>query len=184
MAEKTRPPLVLVQNTTAAWRFEHADFDPSDGWSLLYAFEGPSTLNKAAVADGTGFAVSLTEADTALGVGVYVWQAFAERSTPTAERVLVAAGRMEVVLDLEASAATGQQKSFNRRMVEAIQATLEGTATAGQLSMSINGRSLNRIPLPDLMKALTYFEGRLRAEEAAEEQGAKPGRRRRIKVRF
>lgn len=186
MAEPlTRVPLALVQGTTVAWRFESADYLPADGWSLLYAFEGPSTLNVAAGADGAGFLTSLTGAQTAaLLPGVYVWQGFASRSTPTVERVAVCAGSLEVVLDLQASPATGQQKTHARRMVELLEAVLEGRATDGQLRMSINGRSIDRIPPLELLAMRDRYRSEVRAEEAAAAQGVRPGRRRPIKARF
>lgn len=181
----TRPPLALVQGTTVAWYFDEAGFAPADGWSLLYAFEGPSTLNVAATVEGTRFRVDLSGAQTSpLGVGAYLWQAFASRSTPTVERVQVGAGALEVFLDLQASTATGQQKTHARRMLEAIEAQLEGRASDGQKSMSINGRSLDRHTLAELMDARRIYLAEVRAEDAATAQGATPGKRRRIKVRF
>lgn len=181
----TRVPLALVQGTTVAWTWSHGDFAPADGWSLLYAFEGPSTLNKAATVEGTGFRVDLTGAETAaLLVGFYKWQAFASRSTPPAERVAVGAGALEVCLDLQASAATGQQKTHAQRMIELLEAVLEGRATDGQLGMSINGRSITRIPPLELRQLLVVYRAELRAEAAAAAQGATPGKRRTIKVRF
>lgn len=181
----SRVPMALVQGTSVSWRWEDSDFNPADGWALIYAFEGPSPLNVAGVADGTGFLVSLTTVQTAgLGVGFYRWQAFAARSVPSVERVQVAAGALEVVLDLLVSTASTEQKSHARRMVEALEAALEGRATDGQKSMSINGRSIERIPILELSQLLATYRQRLRAEEAAEAQGATPGKRRRIKVRF
>lgn len=181
----TRVPTAIVQGVSVAWTWSNADYLPADGWGLVYAFEGPSSLDVAGVVEGDGFRVDLTTAQTAaLLPGFYRWQAFVARAAPTAERELVAAGALEVCLDLEASAATGQQKSFARRMVEALQAQLEGRATDGQSAMTINGRSISRIPILELEQALTRFESKLRAEEAALAQGATPGKRRPIKVRF
>lgn len=181
----TRVPTAIVQGVSVAWTWSSGDYLPADGWTLVYAFEGPSALDVAGVVDGDGFRVDLTTVQTAsLLPGFYRWQAFVARGGPPAERELVGAGALEVCLDFLTSSATGQQKSFARRMVEAIQAQLEGRATDGQASMSINGRSISRIPILELEQILTRFEARLRAEEAALAQGATPGKRRPVKVRF
>lgn len=181
----TRVPTAIVQGVSVAWTWSNGDYLPADGWGLVYAFEGPTDFNAVAVVDGDGFRVDLTTVQTAaLLPGFYRWQAFVARSVPTTERELVGAGALEVCLDLLTSSATGQQKSFARRMVEAIQAQLEGRATDGQSSMSINGRAISRIPILELEQILTRFESRLRAEEAALAQGATPGKRRPVKVRF
>lgn len=183
----TRVPREIVRLSTPAWRFEDPEFSPVDGWTLEYAFEGPSELNIVAVADGAGHLVQLTALQTAIATGSYGWQAIASRAlapTYTLERVLVGTGRTEVLLNYGIDSSAQSQKTHARRMVEAIEAQLEGRATDGQKSMSINGRSLDRIPVLELMELRRTYRMELRAEETALAQGAKPGKRRRVKVRF
>lgn len=180
----TRVPREIVRLSTPAWRFENPEFAPADGWTLEYFFEGPSELNIVAVADGAGHLVELTALQTAIATGSYAWQAIASRVTPTLERVLVATGRTEFLLNFGTDTTTGPQKSHAARMVEAIEAQLEGRATDGQRAMSINGRSLDRIPVLELMEIRAKYRMELRSEESALAQGATPGKRRRIKVRF
>lgn len=184
MAEPlTRVPREIVRLSTPSWRFEDPEFSPADGWSLEYAFEGPSELNITATADGAGFLVELTEFQTAIATGSYAWQAIATRAAPL-ERVLVGTGRTEFILNYGIDTTTGPIKTHAARMVEAIEAQLEGRATDGQKSMSINGRSLDRHSLAELMEARKTYRIEARAEEAALLQGRDPNKRRRIKVRF
>lgn len=180
----TRVPREIVRLSTPAWRFEDPDYSPVDGWTVEYFFEGPSELNITAAPDGAGHLVELTALQTAIATGAYGWQAIASRATPTLERVLVGTGRTDVLLNFGVDTTAASQKTHAARMVEAIEAQLEGRASDGQRSMSINGRSLDRIPVLELMELRAKYRMELRSEEAALAQGAKPGKRRRIKVRF
>lgn len=180
----TRVPREIVRLSTPSWRFEDPEFSPVDGWTVEYFFEGPSELNITAAADGAGHLVELTALQTAIATGTYGWQAIASRATPTLERVLVGTGRTDVLLNFGVDTTAASQKTHAARMVEAIEAQLEGRATDGQKSMSINGRSLDRIPVLELMELRRTYRMELRSEEAALAQGATPGKRRRVKVRF
>ena len=179
----TRVPREIVRLTSVAWRFESSDFSPLDGWTVEYNFEGPSELNVTAVPDGAGHLVELTTLQTAIATGSYAWQAIASRAFPI-ERVLVGQGRTDILVSFGVDTTIGEQKTHARRMVEAIEAQLEGRATDGQRAMSINGRSLDRIPVLELTELRSKYRMELRSEEAALAQGAKPGKRRRVKVRF
>lgn len=183
----TRVPREIVRLSTPAWRFEDAEFSPVDGWTVEYFFEGPSELNITAAPDGAGHLVTLTALQTAIATGSYGWQAIASRAlapTFTLERVLVGTGRTEFLLNYGVDTTAASQKTHAARMVEAIEAQLEGRASDGQKSMSINGRSLERHTLAELMEIRATYRMELRSEEAALAQGATPGKRRRIKVRF
>lgn len=180
----TRVPLSLVANTSTSWRFEHSEFDPADGWALDYAFEGPAELDVAALVDGAGFLVELTEAQTALAAGSYRWQAFASNVGPPAERVQVAAGRLEIVEDLEAVTGAGEEKTHAQIMCEALEAQLQGRATDGQLRMTINGRSIDRIPMLEVEQLYNIYRRKAEGDRAALAQGARPGKRRRVQAVF
>lgn len=179
----TRVPREIVRLTSVAWRYENAEFSPVDGWTVEYNFEGPSELNVTAVADGAGHLVELSTLQTAIATGAYAWQAIASRAFPI-ERVLIGQGLTDFVVSFGIDTAIGEQKTHARKMVELVEALLEGRATDGQKAMSINGRSVDRIPILELKELRTFYRTELRAEDAALEQGVKPGRRRRIKIRF
>lgn len=183
----TQVPREIVRLTTPAWRYENPDYPPADGWTIEFAFEGPSEINVIGVHDGAGHLVQLTALQTAVAPGAYGWQAIASRANPpdyTLERIQVATGKTDVVLNYGIDTTATSQKSHARMMVEAIEAQLLGRATDGQKAMSINGRSLDRIPVLELMELRRTYRMELRAEEAALAQGATPGKRRRIKIRF
>lgn len=180
----TRVPLAIVKNTSVAWRFEHSDFDPADGWGLDYSFEGPASLDVAATTDGAGFLVEVTEADTDLVDGFYIWQAFASRTGPPSERVQVDSGRVRFVVDLNEVQFGSDEKTHVQIMCEALEAQLQGRASDGQLRMTINGRSIDRIPILEVEQLFNIYRRKAEAERAALAQGARPGKRRRIKARF
>ncbi len=186
-APLTRVPREIVRLSTPSWRFEDPEFSPVDGWTVEFFFEGPSELNITSTPDGAGHLVQLTALQTAIATGSYGWQAIASRAiapTFTLERVLVGTGQTEVLLNYGVDTSAASQKTHARRMLDAIEAQLENRATDGQKSMSINGRSLDRIPVLELMELRRTYRIEVRSEEAALAQGATPGKRRRVKVRF
>jgi len=65
-------------------------------------------------------------------------------------------------------------------MLDAVEAFLIGNASTAQASMTLNGRQISRWSLPDL----TQWRDRLKAEVRIEEQGARAGVGRQIKVRL
>jgi hypothetical protein len=70
------------------------------------------------------------------------------------------------VLPDPASQGAGQDpRSHARKTLDAIEAVVEGRATKDQQAYTIGGRSLQRMPIKDLM----YFRGVYRAEVYAEE---------------
>lgn len=178
----SRVPLEIVRNTSVTWRYENPDFPVSGGWALSYSFEGPSEITIPTTFDGEGFLATLSVAATAsLLVGGYRWQGFA---TGGAERVLVCSGTIRVLEDLESAVGLGEQKTHAQKVVESLEAYIEGRATDGQLSMSIAGRSLDRLSPVEARKLLNQYRAEMRREEAALRQGAIPGRKRSIKFRF
>jgi hypothetical protein len=161
-------PLTLTAGDRWTWTDSLSDY-PATLWTLTYYFRGPKPLDAAAgVASGTDHVVTIAAADTnGLKPGVYDWQArVALIATPTTIQT-VEVGRLTVLPNL-ANAAV-DNRSFNVRVTEALQATIEGRATTDQLAMSIAGRSLSRMSWDELLGAYREF-----SRLAASESGASP----------
>ena len=163
-------PLTATAGDRWTWTDSLADY-PASLWTLTYYFRGPTSLAAAVgVADGDDHDFTVTAAVTApLIAGAYDWQARANLILTATTIETVAAGRITVAANL-ANAAV-DHRSFNVRVAEALQATIEGRATTDQLSMSIAGRSLSRMSWDELLGAYDRF-----SRLAASERGIAPSR--------
>lgn len=164
----------IPQSVTAgdlwSWTDSLADY-PATLWTLTYYFRGPTSLaSTVGVASGVNHVVTVLAATSSpLKPGVYDWQAQAVlTATPTTKQT-VAVGRLTVLANL--ANASVDNRSFNVRVTEALQATIENRATTDQLSMSIAGRSLSRMSWDELLKAYDRFKAL-----AASEMGVMPTR--------
>lgn len=77
-------------------------------------------------------------------IGEYFWQSVVIRDSDS-EELVVDSGFIEI------KAQTGEVRSHVYKTLMAIRATIEGKAGTDQLSYSINGRSLSRYPIVDLI---------------------------------
>lgn len=128
----------------------------------------------AAVDTGVTFRLKATPAQTAaLVAGRYAWASIAEDDA-TGERFTIARGLVEILAD--PATATGDTRTPAARILVAIDATLEGRATKDAESYSIEGRSLSRTPVADLLRLKAHY-----AQIVAAERGhAAPFRVRRV----
>lgn len=170
-------PVDLIAGTTWLWDRELADF-PQPTWTATAYFEkAGKTFNVAATANGTAqrFTIAATTSAT-YPAGRYLIRI---RVTDGSSVYIAESGWCDVALD---PAATGNAdpRTWARRTLEAIESFLEGNASTAQASMAIQGRSIARWPLAELMK----FRDQLRAEVRTQESPAGGGKGRDIKVRF
>ncbi|MBK7251942.1 MAG: hypothetical protein IPI06_14020 [Gammaproteobacteria bacterium] len=91
----------------------------------------------------------------------------------------VETGWVEVVLD-PAAAGNTDRRPWQRKVLDALEATILGKASQDQLSLSIAGRSLSRMSPSELMD----WRDRLRREVAVEEAGSASGFGRFARVRL
>ena len=170
-------PSQLIAGDTWAWTRDYGDY-PAGTWAATIYFEfNGAQISAAATADGTTHSFSISAATSAAKeAGRYKWWV---RVTSGSEAYTVEDGWADVKPN-PASTGTRDHRSWARRTLDALEATLEGKASADQLAMTINGRSISRIPPADLRAWRTELRGEVRAEE----QGSNAGRGRDIKVRF
>lgn len=172
----TKVPVELVAGDTWTWTRELSDF-PAGTWIATVYFEN-SDETFSAVATASGLAHSfliLASTSTTYKPGRYGWRLRVTDGTTT---TTVESGITEVLVD-PAKSGTVDTRSWARRTLEAVEAFLENNATTAQASMSIQGRSISRWALPDLID----WRNKLKAEVTAEDSKAK-GRGRDIRVRF
>lgn len=175
-----KEPTTIIRGDTVKWTRALAEFLPADGWALTYYFTSASarvvvtTTNNG---DGSFLAVISSAVSATLTVGQWYWQAAVAKA---GEQYTVDSGAVDVAAGMAIATGGIDTRTWARRTLDAVEATLEGRATSDHTSMSINGRSISRMTPLELMD----WRDRLRAEVRTEEQAEKAGLGRNIKVRF
>lgn len=172
-------PDKLIAGDTWRWTRTLSNY-PAGTWVVTYYFENQiKQFSAAASASGTDHAVSIDAATTDdFPPGRYRWWARAV-SGAIVETIDSEQGWVDVEPDPGASG-TRDHRSFARRALDAIEATIEGRATAGQLSFSIRDRTVESFTLTELMQ----LRQTLRQEVRAEEQGDRAGVGRKLQWRI
>lgn len=169
-------PSTLIAGDTWAFTRSYGDY-PAPTWTAtLYAEFNGSQFSAVANALGTTQSfIVLSSASSGYKTGHYKWWV---RVTDGTSNYTVESGWFDVKPD-PAATGTRDQRSVTRQTLDALECTLLGRASSDQLAMTINGRSLSRIPLAELLT----WRDRLR-QEVRTEEGANSGTGRNIKVRF
>jgi hypothetical protein len=166
----TNVPAILRAGDTWEWTRSIPDHPYDEGWRLKYGFHNvgsaASSNSKLQVtatqnANGKDHDVLVAKADTApLLPGNWKWVAIVELGT---ERFTVDHGTVFVEPDLYAATA-GTQQTHAEKMLAAIQAVLEGRATADLESYQIAGRSITKIAIADLIRWHNIYLARVQRE--------------------
>lgn len=165
----TNEPAELRAGLTWQWRREDLTDYPASTWTLKYWFKlltsSSANFSITATADGDAFevtqAASTSQSYTA---GDYSWVAVV---TSGSEAFEVDRGVLKVLPRYD-QAASLDDRSHARTMLDAIEALLENRATLDQQEYTINNRSLKRLTVEELTKWRNYY----RAEVWAEKQKA------------
>lgn len=163
-----------------------AGYSAADGWALTFRLvpqaQGGSPVSISTLANGEAHNANVSASTTASwGAGAYTWLAYV---TKAGERFTVANGRLEIAANPATAAAGLDTRTHARKVLEAIDALIEGRATVDQEEISIAGRSLKRIPVPDLIKLRQTYVAEVRREDDAARIAAGMGTSRRVYVRF
>ena len=91
-------------------------------------------------------------------------------------------GTLEILADVSAAGAGFDPRTHAQKVLESIEAVLEGRATKDQQSYKINNRELVRTDIADLLKLRETY----RAEVAREAAGGRSRKllRRQVRVKF
>lgn len=140
---------------------------PSSEWTLSYEI-GNVTLTF----DNTHTLSSIVN----LASGLYQYRLLAtNKITPTLKKTLLT-GQVTII-DLA-------YKSHARKVLDAIEATIEGRASQAQSEMAINGRSIKYYALEQLLKLRQTYQREVANEIAQDRMNAGLGSRNKILVRF
>lgn len=179
MSAETQIPATLVAGDGWSWS-DPAAFaaHPPPDWALHYVLRpvaGGAAITVVALWSGETYRLTRTAAETAgTAPGEYRWDALAFHDA-SGDRVHLGSGRVTVLPD--PAQAGGDLRSAAERILAAIEATIEGRAARDAESYSIEGRSIARTPLADLIRLRALYRREVEAERAP---GASPIRYRRV----
>jgi metal-dependent amidase/aminoacylase/carboxypeptidase family protein len=133
---------------------------PAPTWALTYYFRGAKALSAPATPNGANHVISVAaDATKAFPPGNYEWQA---RVVNGLTVVTIGTGRVAInpnLADIQSDART-----FNQRVLEALQAVIENRASTDQLTLSINGRSISRMTWDEIHAAYDRYRLAVAAE--------------------
>ena len=183
MAEpKAYEPEKLTSGVTWKWKKTISDY-PASEWTLTYYLrkDGATATSFSAAADGDSYLVTVAAATTAAyASGIYDFIGWVIKGT---EKFEVFNSMIEV-LPNPTNASAYDPRSHARKVMELIEAAMEGRVPNGMESYSIGGRSINKIPLNQLRELYEKYKQDVVMEEQAERlvNGRRSGKN--IGVRF
>jgi hypothetical protein len=183
MAEpKAYEPEKLTAGVTWKWKKTISDY-PASEWALTYYLrkDGASATSFSAAADGDSYLVTVAAATTAAyASGIYDFIGWVIKGT---EKFEVFNSMIEVLPNPTNSSAY-DPRSHARRVMELLEAAMEGRVPNGMESYSIGGRSISKIPLSQLRELWEKYKQDVVMEEQAERlvNGRRSGKN--IGVRF
>lgn len=149
-------------------------------WSVSALLRGPSSIDLAATGVGDTHSFTASGATTAgYAAGRYT---VSVRVSDGADVFELEAGSAEIIADVAALVAGHDPREHAERVLDAIEAVLEGRASKDQQSYSINDRELVRTPIADLLELRRVYKA-----EVAKLRGHGPHRRlmrRKVKVKL
>jgi hypothetical protein len=161
-------PTEFVSGDLVQWR--NADFPAyaGNGFDLIYYFRpaaGGSVVQVTCTVVGSEYRAAMIGTVTAaMAVGRWYWSAFLVRTSDDA-RIQVDDGETLVTANLVTDAS--DTRSHARKMLDAIEATMEGRATDTVQSYTIGGRQINKMSADEMIRWRKHYQN-----EVAEEQDA------------
>jgi hypothetical protein len=174
-------PSTMIAGDTYFWTFSLPEY-PSPTYVLtMVGWNAENRFSASGTYSGGDWTIALSVVDSAAIIpGDYEWRIHAEDGP---HRHTLYRGRITVQPNYEGNRPF-DTRTHARKVLDAIEAVIEGRATKDQEEYSIEGRSLKRTPLADLVKFRSQYQLELQREERAERAAAGLGSGRTIGVRF
>jgi hypothetical protein len=179
-------PTTFIVGDRLAWKRTDlgTDYAPAS-YALQYSARLESTATEITITageSGSDYIVEVAAAATAAyTAGIYHWQAYIVRSSDS-ERITVDSGTFEVKANRDAAAT--DPRGHVKKVLDAIEAIIEKRASKDQESYSIQGRSLGRTPISDLILLRDRYRAEWVREQRAERIRNGLGHSGVVKVRF
>ncbi len=185
---------IIVAGDTLELDLSYSDYSPADDWLIWIALRGNLKLidiktggTGVTIVTTTGrYVITVTAAGTAAYAAAdYKYAVYMYKGSPTiTERHLVEEGTVTVKPNLSAMTSSSDSRSHVKKVLDAIEAVLENRASRDQMSYTIAGRSLGRMPVGDLLKLRDRYRYEYAAELKAEKIAQGIGGNSRVLVRF
>jgi hypothetical protein len=174
----------IIAGDTLTFPNSVPDYPASDGWTLAHILRplsgsaDPITLS--AVADGDDYETTIAATVTS-GYEAGQFSVIAQVSNVGGERytldaVAISGGRLaHNIVTIRANPAEGEaydSRSFARRALAAIEATMEGTASEAAKRFTIRDREVWKYDTEELIALRNYYRAEVLAEEAAARRAA------------
>lgn len=183
MSTPEQVPEQLIAGDTWVWTRDLTDYPASAYTGAWYLENKDGSITVAASASGDTHTATVAKATTAAyKAGEYRWS-FVVTKISDSTRTKVESGWVSLLADPAISGKV-DWRSHARKTLDAIEAVIEGRATTDQQAVTINGRSISRITIEELLRFRDYYKAEVFSEKAAESVAAGLGNPRRIFVRF
>lgn len=139
-------------------------YGPDKGWSAVLLLRGPARIDIPAITDPanpSGYVFKAAPSDTEAWTAGDYW--YTLKVTNSTDAYQLESGQATVTPD-PASATTYDGRSKNKRILDAIDALMEGRATVDQERYKIGNRELFRTPIKDLVELRKYYQSQYNAE--------------------
>ncbi len=183
----TTEPSTIIAGDRLAFKRTDLDSDyPVATYSLKYSARlengGSTEISFTASESGNDYIVEVAAATTAAyTVGIYHWQAYIIRTTDS-ERITIDSGTWEIKANRDI--ATTDPRSHIKKVLDSIESVIENRATLDQENYSIQGRSLGRTPIADLLLLRDKYRAEYVSAQRSERISNGLGHSGIIKVRF
>lgn len=155
-------PQKLSSGDTFSFQFQHPLY--GEGWTANMVAVGPTKINITSSFSENTFSLAATPAVTKSWLaGDYKMSIYMAQEN---ERHTVLSRPLTILPNLETL--TGDPRSHIQKVLDAINAVLEERATTDQENMSLNGRTLVRTPIGDLLKLKQFYMRELDREKRAQ----------------
>ena len=181
----TVEPTTVIAGDTLEFVKSFSDYPADAGWTLSYSLRGVtgSAPNFSASADGQAHSVTVPAATT-LGWAPGQYQAQGYVTHTDGRRFSVFSGYITVTRNLAAEDAITDIRSHARKVVDNIESVLEGRATDDVLNSTIEGTTIQRLSVDQLLLLRDRYRAEVRREEAAAKLAMGIGSGRNIYARF
>ena len=163
-------PAKMAAGDTLKFKKKLADYAPVDGWTMTYYIRGNGTgmVQSYSNDNSTGdFSFYVSKRDTAeWTVGKYRFEGYVYNTN--GERYRVDYGDFELTADFQNGVSALDVRSDNEKALDAITATINGSASYAERQFQINGKMIERFSLSELLKAKAYLESEVAKEKKAE----------------
>jgi hypothetical protein len=173
-------PKQIIAGLSYSWTKKLPLYKASDGWTLAYTIVSQNAqYDLTVVASGDDFDVTILKADSAkFEAGSFKLIGYVDDGT---DRIQVFCNDLVIVPDFTKA---GDFRSYAAQTLEAIEAMLLKSASKDQQSITVDGQSLARRTVADLLTLRDRFQREVRLEKKAADIAAGIGKPGRVQLRF